>query len=126
MIPYVGVQNIEGKPYVVVDTGIGSQHRYPLNFDGCRQAGRALFTLGAEEWQCSSSVDFPQETLPGFRGDVRALMSEGYQQEMEKATFPRKSAIAKILAHCSKSEFLNTLTPEEREAFNKIKSEYKG
>lgn len=123
--PYVCVTKVKGQAVLQVEFTDDKKQTYPLTFENCRQAGRDLFNAGAESWTNSSSVDFPQETSPGFRGDVRELMGQGYQQEMDKAGKPRKATIAKMLAHCSKPDFIKTLTPAELKAFIKIKSEYK-
>jgi len=125
MMPFVSTTKVKGEPKLVVDLREGKKRLYPLNAEGCRQAGAELYDDGVEEWQCSSSVDFPHETKATFRGDVREYMEQGYNARYELALAPRKAVIAKMLAHCSLPEFLNTLTPDEREAFNKIKGEYK-
>jgi hypothetical protein len=123
--PFVTVETHRGNAVLKVSTGDNSCQRYPLNYEGCRQAGRDLHDAGVEDWMCSSSVDFPQEVKAGFRGDVRELMTEGWQQAYDKKQAPRKSLIAKMLTHCSGREFQYTLTPDEQKEFQKIKDEYK-
>jgi len=92
--------------------------RYPLTKAGCLQAGRDLFADGVENWMNSSSVDFPQEVKPGFKHDVRELMTQGFQEEQAKADAPRKSMINKVMEFVRGSQdFLKGLTPEEFKAF---------
>lgn len=118
---YVSVTKVAGRPSVVVEDGTVKK-AFPLNFGGCRDAGRYIHGVGYTSWANSSSVDFPCETLPGFRGDVRKLLDEGFREAYEEARTPRKSVIRKMLAFCSGPSFTNRLTPAELQAFEKIKS----
>jgi hypothetical protein len=120
MDPYVSVTKYKGK--AVVDVRIGQNHlRYPLTKAGCLAAGRDIFkgfNGEVDSWMNSSSVDFPQEVKPGFKWDVRELMSQGFQEELDKAEAPRKSLVKKIMALVLKDEqFLMALPPEEFKAW---------
>ncbi len=117
---HILVQTYRKKPVLLVMTESWS-HRYPLTPTDCRQAGADLFLSGVEEWGYSSSVDFPREVKPGFRGDVRILVAEGWQAAFDVADAPRKSLVAKMFAWCDRAEFRATLTPEEKAEYKKIK-----
>lgn len=56
----------------------GDTTYFPLTKQGCLEAGKFMFREKQEEWQCSSSVDFPHEVDESFEGDVHELMREGY------------------------------------------------
>lgn len=123
--PYVRIEMHKGKAVVCVMTGDedGETHkkRYPLTKAGCLEAGAAIYAMGAESWMCSSSVDFPQEAKPGFRLDVRELMSEGFRKALEEFDRPRKELVGKIMEWCSKKDFQATLTPKEQVLFDVMK-----
>jgi hypothetical protein len=123
--PYVSLTTLNGEAVIEIEGMNKVVYHALLSPYGCRMAGAQLFKAGAASWLCSSSVDFPQEVQPGFTGDVRQLLQEGWQEQEQLAAAPRKAAIAKMLAHCSKTEFLDTLTPAERAEFDTIKNAYK-
>jgi hypothetical protein len=85
------------------------------------QQKQILSSTGVESFLCSSSVGFPQEMKKGFRYDVQELISEGFREELEKTTAPRRSAVLKLFEWGRNSkEFMATLTKEEKVAFDII------
>lgn len=121
--PFVTVTKVLGKP--VVQVRIGTEIvNYPLTRVGCLNAGRAIQASGAESWQNSSSVDFPQEVKPGCRLDVREIMSEGFQAAFNKVDRPRKTLLTKLFALGAGEAFQATLTPEEAEVFKFLKERH--
>jgi hypothetical protein len=54
------------------------KQRWTLNKAGCVEAGQWLRAKGIPIWAYSSSADFPCETKPTFRGDVRDFVERGY------------------------------------------------
>ncbi len=122
MNTYVTVCRIDHKAVVKVRFHCGLSTTFPLTKAGCRLAGKALYDAGEESWMNSSSVDFPGELGKRYASlDVRELMSEAFQAELEKAGAPRKRLIAKMIARCSQKDFQATLDDEERVAFATIR-----
>lgn len=126
MIPYVSVENHRGTPSVKVKVSATHFEVYPLTKRGCLAAGRALFAAGAENWMCASSVDFPRETKPGFRGDARQFINDGFQAELEAANAVRLSVVSKMCVYCMRSEFQDTLSSGQKAAFRELFEQVKG
>ena len=120
--PHVRLEKVEGKAVVVVKT---NQHeKYPLTFAGCRQVGADLYAGGFETYTCSSSVDFPEEIKPSFRGDVRSLINEGFREALHKKEKPKQALIAKMMARCEQPDFQAILTDKEKTAFVELKATF--
>ena len=113
-------RKMKGKKRSVLCVRVGEKRKfYPLNKTGCRKAGADMYQAGVEDWMHSSSLNWPEEY--GFRHDPHELIREGWKAEYDKAEAPRKSLVAKMLAHAETPEFQATLTPEERAALVKLK-----
>lgn len=116
---YVSIVKRKGEPMLKCS---GNKNKFfPLTKRGCIDSGRYIYSTGVESFLCSSSVDFPQEMKKGFRYDVQELIAQGFREEMEKVTAPRRSAVLKLLEWGKNSkEFLATLSKEEKDAFDII------
>lgn len=75
---FVSVTTIEDNPVVKIERRNSTSAYFPLTEQGCLDAGKFMFNEKQENWQCSSSVDFPNEVDENFEGDVGELMREGY------------------------------------------------
>ena len=58
---------------------------FPLTKQGCYNAGAFLYENKIETWMCSSSVDFPTEVDPKFRGNVDAWIKDGFKKAWKKS-----------------------------------------
>ena len=58
---------------------------FPLTKKGCISMGKFIWSSGATHWMCSSSVDFPKESKPSFKWDVRHLLNQGWAEASYKA-----------------------------------------
>lgn len=120
MSVFVSVGKHKGEPVVTVRYGDRSQKHYPLTAAGCRQAGAELHAAGVEDWMHSSSVNWPNEVKPTFRGDVSEYMGQGFRAAMKKEEEPRKRLVAKMMAAAALPAFQATLTDDEKDAYVKL------
>ena len=80
MYPYVSIRN--GK--LLIDFKNGSRKKtFPATKEGAHAAGRALRHAGAQEWLCSSSIDFPKDD-GGADIDMRSALADGWMNPCEK------------------------------------------
>ena len=78
---FVSVTTHEDKPVVKIERRNGTYAHFPLTEQGCLNAGKFMFNEKQENWQQSSTVDFPYEVDQHFEGDVNELMRQGYVSE---------------------------------------------
>lgn len=121
MQPYVSIDKVKGGCRLVVDYG-SRKEEYYVTKPAILQAGEDLYDAKCAVWMCSSSVDFPEE-YGADKLDVRTLLEKGWHKRKDEEEKPRRSVIEKMFAACSKRSFQDTLTPEEKGAFKKLKKE---
>jgi hypothetical protein len=80
MYYFLTISKIQNVAFLRIERNSPQEPKYfKLTKKGCIDAGKFLFNEKQENWQHSSTLDFPHEIKPSFRYNVLDLIQEGYQ-----------------------------------------------
>lgn len=125
---FVSVDNDDGGGDVVIDVRIDKEHKlYGLSKTGACAAGRRIFEKCGEDVRImfSSSVDFPQDYAPRFRGDLRKWIVAGFDKALRKSRQPFCNVLGRIIEILSRPDIAKEFKGQAEKEFNTVLDRFK-
>lgn len=97
--------------------------RFPITRLGCRRAGEFLHKIGSQHHSFSDDVHRTTELDNGDTFVVQDLIMKGFEKAEALMEKHRVALAWKMVSWCSQTNFLETLTPHEHQAFDEFTEE---